>query len=231
MGISVILPAFNEEENLKILIPQLKEILSEISDIYELIVVDAQGSTDNSPELCRSLEVSYVKQKNKGYGDAFRLGTDCCRYEHILVVDTDNSQDISKIPEMYRKISEGADVVIGSRYTKGGTTDDPLTSVIMSKLLNFCFRIFLGFRQKDISTDFRIYDAKMLRSINTECENFDVIEETLFLLMRKFPDIVIKEVPICYKPRLEGHSKRKLLLFIRGYIRLLLRLIKIKKGD
>lgn len=228
MNISVIIPAYNEEENLKILLPQLHGIISSLGCAYELIVADSQKTADNSEAVCKSNGAKYVIQSGSGYADAFRTGIKMSVYEAVLVVDADNSQDISRIPQMYDLLLSGADVVIGSRYVKGGTTDDPLVSVIMSKLLNFTYRVVLGFKQKDVSTDFRFYRKEKLKKIETSCENFDVIEETLFLLKKKYPDLKITEVPIDYKQRAEGVSKRRLLHFIAGYIKLTFKLFRLR---
>ncbi len=228
MNISIILPSFNEEENLKILLPKLKSIISTIDCEYEIIVVDAMKSCDSSEEVCILNNASYIRQTEIGYADAFRKGVEESKYELVLVVDADNSQDIDKIPQMYAEILNGADVAIGSRYAEGGKTDDPIVSVIMSKLLNNTYRFLLGFKEKDVSTDFRLYRKHLLEGLVTECSDFDVIEETLFLLKKNNPAIIIKEVPIHYKQRAEGVSKRKLLKFIYGYIKLLLKLIGLR---
>lgn len=233
MNISIIIPAYNEEDNLKILLPQLHGIVSTLNTDYELIVIDALKSVDNSEEICKKYNAVYIRQKKLGYADAFHTGIRNSQHEAILVVDSDNSQDISAIPKMYDALINGNDVVIGSRYVSGGKTDDPLSSVIMSKILNYTYRILLGFKEKDISTDFRFYKKSMLENIVTECTNFDVIEETLFHLKRNCPALRVKEIPIHYRKRAEGVSKRKLIEFIIGYIRLLFRLLKLrikKKG-
>lgn len=231
MNISVIIPSFNEEENLRILLPQLHRIISSLNINYELIVVDAISSEDESESVCYSNNTKYFRQTKDGYADAFKTGIANSQFDLILVVDADNSQDISKIPQMFKEVINGADVVIGSRYVKGGTTDDPAVSVVMSKLLNYTYRIFLGFKEKDVSTDFRIYKKYMLKEISTECNDFDVIEETLFCLKRHYHSLKVVEIPINYKKRAEGNSKRKLIKFILGYIKLLIRLviIRIKK--
>lgn len=228
MDISIILPCYNEEENLKILLPRLHKIVSALDVRYELIAVDSKDSCDNSESICINNNSVYIRQTKTGYADAFRTGIEKAKYDLIIIVDADNSQDIGKIPEMYGSIINGADVVIGSRYIKGGTTEDPLISVLMSRLLNFTYRIFLGFKEKDVSTDFRIYKKYMLKNIKTESDNFDVIEETLFKLKEKYHPLKIVEVPINYKQREKGVSKRKLFKFICGYIRLLFKLIKRK---
>lgn len=230
MKISVMLPSYNEEENLKIILPQLNHILTALKEEYELLVIDAKNSSDNSETVCKDNNAKFIKQQHIGYGDAFRKGIEVCNGELFLVVDSDNSQDIEKIPEMYKEMLNGADVVIGSRYTSGGTTADPLISVFMSKLLNTAYRLVLGFKEKDISTDFRFYKTYMLQNIHIKCNNFDIIEETLFTLKKQYPEIIIKEIPINYKKRTVGNSKRKLFTFIFDYIRLLFKLSKIKKG-
>lgn len=228
MNISVIIPAFNEEENLKLLLPHLKNILSTLPCAYELIVVDSLSTNDNTEYICTLHGVKYVKQHTRGYADAFRTGINNAVYDAVLVVDADNSQDIAKIPLMYKVFIDGFDIVIGSRYIKGGTTSDSTVSVIMSKILNNTYRIVLDFKEKDISTDFRLYRKSLLMDLHTQCRNFDVIEETLFLLKIKYPSIKVAEVPIDYRPRLEGFSKRRLLRFIMDYIKLTIRLIKLK---
>ena len=228
MNISVIIPAFNEEDNLKILLPKLHLIISPVCNKYELLVIDSKKTADNSEKVCDENDAKYIRQTNNGYGDAFRMGIGAAKYGAVLVVDADNSQDISKIPAMYEALNNGYDIVIGSRYVKGATTKDPFLSVVMSKILNLTYRLVLGFEEKDISTDFRFYKKEMLENITTCCNNFDVIEETLFLIKKKYPDLKIKEIPIDYKQRAEGESKRQLFLFIAGYIKLLIKLFKLR---
>lgn len=229
MRLSVVIPAYNEAENLKILLPELHSVISSSLGIgYELIVIDAAASDDDSESVCILNKTRYIKQTNAGYADAFRTGIAESENELLLVVDADNSQDISKISQMYNAINNGADIAIGSRYTEGGKTDDPPLSVFMSKLLNGTYRFILGFNEKDISTDFRIYKKFLLKEIVTECDNFDVIEETIFLLKRKYPSLKVVEIPIHYRQRAEGISKRKLFRFIIGYLKLLIRLMRIK---
>jgi dolichol-phosphate mannosyltransferase len=225
MSISVIIPAFNEAENLNKLIPLLHKICSSLCEKYELIVVDSRKTKDSSEEICRNSGATYIRQDGYGYGDAFRCGIRASTCEAIVIVDADMSQDISKIPLMYETLLNGNDVVIGSRYVKGGKTADPIVSVMMSKFLNCIFRLVLKVREKDISTDFRFYRAELLKKIETKCENFDVIEETLFLLKLNNPELRISEIPIDYKPRAEGVSKRRLFKFVVSYLKLIVRIL------
>lgn len=224
MNITVIMPAFNEAENLKIIIPRLKDVLSGAGCDYRILVVDALLSSDETEKICSVTGSQYIRQTAKGYGDAFRTGIKEETGEYLLVFDADGSQDLSALPGMLSCTADGADVVIGSRYTRGGKTEDPLTNIIMSRVLNFSYRLILGLDAKDISTDYRIYKLEKLKSIKTTADNFGVIEETLFLLQERYKDLVVKEVPIHYKKRLAGESKRQTLKFIKEYLSLLGRL-------
>ena len=225
-GITVIIPVFNEEKNLVKLLPQLHSIISSCCSSYELLVVDSKKSLDNTKAVCEKHNAIYVKQAGSGYADAFKTGINVAGFDAIIVVDGDCSQDVFKIPLMYNAYKNGSDVVIGSRYTYGGKSNDPIISRMMSKTLNLVYRLVFGLEQRDISTDFRIYHKNQLQRIKMKCVNFDVIEETLILLKRNNPDLIVTEIPIDYRPREQGYSKRRLFLFVWDYIKLIFRLVK-----
>ena len=144
----------------------------------------------------------------------------------MLVLDSDGSHDPKYIPDMYKKFVEGYDVVIGSRYTKGGSTSDAKSSQVMSAILNFMFRLFLGIKAKDMSTNFRIYDTSTFKDIKLRCVNYDVLEEILLEMKLKKgkAGFKIAEVPISFNKRIYGQSKRRLIPFIISYIGTLARL-------
>lgn len=72
MCISVIIPAFNEAENLKILLPHLHTVLSGVCNEYEILVIDSRKSADRSEDVCKTNNSKYFRQNDYGYGDAFR---------------------------------------------------------------------------------------------------------------------------------------------------------------
>ena len=118
------------------------------------------------------------------------------------------------------------DVVIGSRYVKGGRTDDAKSSIIMSHMLNFAFRVCLGISAKDISTDYRMYYTKQLKQVELTCVNYDVLQEVLLKLKLNKEDhrLRIGEAPIYFQKRLYGESKRQLAKFIISYMKTITRL-------
>ena len=144
-------------------------------------------------------------------------------------MDADYSHNPCYISQLYDKITEsGACVVIGSRYTKGAVTNVSFKLQFMSKLLNKCYSLVLGLKVSDMSNSFRIYDAAKLKAIKLTCDNFDILEEILIRLTKKFPDIQILEIPTIFNNRLHGKSKRKLFKFILSYIATLYKLKKLQ---
>lgn len=232
MPISTVLLAYKEAENLRVLLPQIKEQLDDTGEEYEIIVVDTEKPLDDTDKVCAEFGAGYVNQRYPYFGGAFRTGIEEARFDKFLIMDSDGSHPPKYIGDIYRKFRCGADVVIGSRYTKGGVTDDAVSSVVMSRILNAVFRVITGIKAKDISTDFRMYRTEKLKAVTLTCHNYDVLQEVLMKMKLNDPDIVIEEVPISFSKRLYGESKRRLIPFIMGYIKTMFRLIglRLKSG-
>lgn len=228
MAISVVLLAYKEEENLKVLLPQIKKQVEAFGEEYELIVIDTPNPLDNTRDVCEQLGARYVNQRYPAFGGAFRTGIEEARYDKFLIMDSDGSHNPKYIADIYRKFSEGADIVIGSRYTKGGMTNDAKSSIVMSKILNTVFRIITGIKAKDISTDFRMYDTEQLKRVRLSCRNYDILQEVLLRMKLNNKALSVKEIPITFEKRMYGESKRRLLPFILGYIKTMFKLMWIR---
>ena len=222
MGISIVLLAYKEEKNLRFLLPKIIENVQKLKEKYEIIVVDTAEPMDNTMKVCHEYGVKYINQEYPNYGGAFKTGVKHASMSYYLMMDSDGSHDPQKIPEIYKKIiEENCDVVIGSRYVKGGHTEDVKTSIFMSKILNLTVRILLGIKAKDISTSFRIYHTNQLKEVKLERKNYDVLQEVLVRLRTNKPNLIIVETPISFSKRVFGKSKRKLIPFIITYVQFL----------
>lgn len=228
MAISAVLLAYKEAENLNVLLPRIKEQLDFTGEEYEIIIVDTEVPLDNTDEICAERGARYVNQRFPKFGGAFRTGIEEARFDKFLIMDSDGSHNPKYIADIYAKFREGADIVIGSRYTKGGVTNDARSSIVMSKILNTVFRIITGIKAKDISTDFRMYDTKQLKNVTLTCCNYDILQEVLLRMKINNKNLVIKEIPITFEKRLYGESKRQLIPFIMGYIKTMFRLIGMR---
>lgn len=229
MGISVVLLAYKEAENLAFLLPKIKEMLDSLPEEYEILVIDTKEPLDNTSEVCGQFGARYINQEFPGFGGAFKTGIKYAEKDKFLILDSDGSHDPKYIPAIYRKFTEeNCDLVIGSRYTEGGETNDAKSSIIMSHILNTFFRICLGIKAKDISTDYRLYRTEQIKNVELENVNYDVLQEVLLRMKQNKPDLKIGEVPISFQKRIYGESKRRLIPFIIGYMKSLIRFTFIR---
>ncbi len=136
-ALSLLLPALNEGENLDRVLPELKKALVALGPTYEIIVVDG-GSKDNTQEIVRKHAVRLVSQKLPGFGGAYRAGFEQARGEYVITLDADGSHDPAFLKDLWAARGEG-DVVIASRYVKGGAAEMPATRRVMSRILNITF--------------------------------------------------------------------------------------------
>ncbi len=232
MNISVILPAYKESENIKSLLPKLNKALIDLKIDYEILVIDTMKPMDNSEQICIDNNVTYINRHGGNlYGDAIRTGISAAIGNYIVIMDSDGSHNPEDIKRFYVEINKNNDnLIIGSRYCKGGNSHNGYMLKSMSWILNFTYRIVFGLKVKDVSDSFRMYEAKKLKNITLECENFDIVEEILIRLKLKYKDLKIKEVPIYFNKRIYGESKRDLIKFVKSYLRTMVKLYNIKKN-
>lgn len=230
MNLTVLLPSYNEEENLKTLLPQIKENLEKAENLeYEILVVDSVEKTDNTKEVCEKNKVKYFKRENGDkYGDAIRTGIEKAQNDYLLIMDADGSHSPNELLKLIDNC-ENYDITIGSRYVKNGKTENNFILIFMSWMVNVAYRLCLKIKVKDISNSFRIYRTKDIKSIKLESDNFDIVEEILIKLSINNKDYKIREIPITFEKRKQGKSKRKLWKFILSYIATMRRLIKIRR--
>lgn len=234
MGISVCLLAYKEEDNLRVLLPKIIDEVKKCGEEYEILVIDTEKPLDHTKDVCEEFGARYINQEEKGFGGAFRTGIKYAQKDKFLIMDSDGSHPPKKIPEIYEMFTkQNCDVVIGSRYVKGGVSNDAKSSQIMSHMLNFAFRICLGLDAKDLSTDYRMYHTDQLKKVKLTCENYDILEEVLLRLKlnKDNKKLKIGEVPIDFEKRMFGESKRQLLKFIVSYVKTLFKLIGVRISD
>ena len=107
MDISVIIPAYQEQENLEVLLPKLIRVLAGLGLQYEILVVDTLEKMDATDEVCRLNQVTYVNRENgNSYGDAIRTGIRRSSGAKVLIMDADGSHEPESIQEMYSVCNE-----------------------------------------------------------------------------------------------------------------------------
>ena len=213
MLVAVVLPTYNESENIARLLTQLRTVLPD----GRLYVVDdnsPDGTGDIAERCARELggiEVLHRPGK-QGLGSAYRQG-----FAHVIAqgvdvvvsMDVDFSHDPLVIPAMLAAIESGSDAVIGSRYvTGGGTKNWPLHRRLLSRWGNLYTASVLGVKVRDCTSGFRAYRATALASIapeTTKAEGYAFLSELVVRLSRR--GLKISEVPILFVDRENGTSK------------------------
>lgn len=227
MSISVIIPAYKEAENLKVLLPQFQDVF--INENFEILVIDSVNKLDDTEKV--AMQYDFVKYFNRelgdNYGNAIRTGIKYASYEYIIIMDADCSHPTSLINKLIEEINNGYDLVIASRYIDGANSHKEFSLTLMSLILNKVYSFFLKLDIKDISNSYRIYKSYMLKSLDLTFNNFDILQEILIKLMKKY-NIKIKEIPINFQHRKFGESKRKLFKFVCSYLFNLVKLYKIQ---
>ena len=227
--ISVVLPAYQEAENLRNILPNIHEALSELE--HEIIIIDTIEPMDDAAAVCCDNNAKCIRRKGGNlYGDAIRTGFESAAGEYIVIMDADGSHDPKEIVNFYKEMVTGNyDLIIGSRYCKGGYTDNPAILRLMSWMLNVAYRLIFGLKVKDVSDSYRMYKAEQVKSIKLVCNNFDIVEEILIKLSLLVNPFRVKEVPISFNKRQAGESKRDLVKFIFSYFKTIRRLLEIKR--
>ncbi|EKD54159.1 MAG: hypothetical protein ACD_60C00119G0005 [uncultured bacterium] len=224
VDLSVILPAYLEAENLRLLLPRLHRVLIESSLSFEILVIDTMIAMDHTRDVCKENQAICInREKGNSFGEAICTGIRKSRGTYVIFMDADGSHEPEFIPHLLKHRTTH-DIVIASRYIPGGVTENPWILIFMSHMLNKIYSFVLGIHCKDVSNSFKLYPGEMLRSLKLKCKNFDIVEEILFKLVRQYPCLQIKEVPFAFKKRMFGCTKRNLILFMITYTISLIRL-------
>tara|TARA_X000000950_G_scaffold49988_1_gene58764 strand:- start:2865 stop:3572 length:708 start_codon:yes stop_codon:yes gene_type:complete len=209
-NIIVIIPTYNESENIEKLIRELK------SSDFHIMIID-----DNSPDGTSKVVENLIKEFNNlllfkresklglgsayrdGFKEALKLG-----YKQLVEMDADFSHQIADLKRMIEN-SKNADVVIGSRYVEGGKIVGWNTKrKLLSKSANLFTKFLFKYNINDSTSGFRIYTAESLKKINyanTKSDGYSFqVEMTYRSHLNK---LKIIEVPITFFERREGQSK------------------------
>jgi dolichol-phosphate mannosyltransferase len=211
----VIIPTFNESENIKVLVPR---IFKYVADTAVLVVDD--GSPDRTAEVVKGLQNNfpelYLEQRGKksGLGSAYRFGFRWGLerdFEELIEMDADMSHRVRDLMKMIerKELEPSVGLVIGSRWVKGGSTVNwPKRREVLSRAANLYVRFMLGMGVNDSTAGFRIYSSDLLRKIPLETiksEGYSFQIEMTRAAKRAGARIV--EVPITFRERESGVSK------------------------
>lgn len=226
MTLSVIIPALDEAENLRLLLPDLRRALDNLGVGYEILIVTGPGDP-RTEEVVAANGGRVIEQIDRGYGGALKAGFKAAGGDYYLTMDADLSHLPAVIAALWR-MRERADVVIASRYVEGGSAEMPATRYFLSRVLNGLFSRGLGLGVKDMSSGFRLYRAGAIGKPDDLPADYDVVQA---LLVRAYAEgWSVAEVPFAYRPRRHGQSHARVLKFGAAYLRTFWSLFKLRNS-
>lgn len=204
-SLTVVLPAYNEEESLPVAVQQALDVLPGLAREWEVIVVD-DGSADGTAQVLEGLlEEHYPRVRvlrhavNLGYGAALRTGFSRARYDLVFYTDSDNQFDIAELAQAL-PMMETHDVLLGFRVYR---YDSPIRGIVSwgyNMLVGLLFRV----RVRDVDCAFKIFRREVLDKIDIETTGF-FIDTELVAKARKW-NFRLVEKGVRHYPRTAGET-------------------------
>lgn len=207
--ISVIIPAYNEENGIGKTIKEIRKVLKEnkIEKDSEIIVVN-DGSTDETKNKAIKCGATVLDNpQNMGYGYSLKKGISQAKNEIVVITDADLTYPFSSVPKMLKEKEKGFDLVVGART--GKKYKESLIKSILRKIMKLFVEFVSAKKIKDINSGLRIFDkSTVMHYFSRLCNTFSfTTSQTLAYMMN---DLTVKYIDIPYNERI-GKSKVKLL--------------------
>lgn len=210
----VVIPTYNEIENIEAII---RAVLS-LSKTFDLLIVD-DNSPDGTAQKAIQLQSEFpdtlfveVRPGKAGLGTAYVHGFKWAiarKYDYVFEMDADFSHNPADLERLYEACEKGADVAIGSRYSKGvNVVNWPLSRVLLSYFASVYVKFITGMKIHDATAGFKCYKRKVLESVNLDNIKFVGYAFQIEMKYRAYVNgFNIVEVPIIFTDRTRGESK------------------------
>ncbi|XP_014270882.1 dolichol-phosphate mannosyltransferase subunit 1 isoform X1 [Halyomorpha halys] len=227
---SILLPTYNERENLPIIIWLISQYLTKKDYNFEIIIID-DGSPDGTQEVAKELQKIYgddvillrPREKKLGLGTAYVHGIKHASGNFIIIMDSDLSHHPKFIPKFIEKQKEGNfDVISGSRYISGGGVSGwDFKRKLVSRGANFLTQLLLRPGASDLTGSFRLYKKDVLEKLISSCISKGYVFQMEMIIRARQFNYTIGEVPITFVDRVYGESKlggSEIVQFAKGLL-------------
>lgn len=210
MKLSVIIPVYSEEDVLREVVDGLVERTK--NALHQIILIVSPRSSEKTFAICQELEAKYpllkyyVQEKNPGLGRAYKQAFSYVNGTHVLIIDADGEMDLNTVPKMVEAALGGYDLVLASRWIKGGRVYDydPLT-YILNRGFQYIFRLLFWTRVHDLTYGFKLFNARLIREVHWWGDWHEIAMETTLKPLKLGYRLV--EIPTTWRKRKEGVSK------------------------
>ena len=218
--LDIIIPIYNEGDKVIKLLNQFKSFIK--TDYRVLLCYD--HSSDNIFDYEKSFknfnfEIILVKNVSTGPCSAIKTGMDYGNSECVIVYPADDFLNLNIIDKMYNSFKNGNDIVVASRFIKGGTMKGcPLLKSILVRLASSTLYVLSSIPVKDASNGFRLFSRKLLNTVDIESN--DGFAYSLELLSKcNRLQLKISEIPAQWEERTVGQSRFRIFKWLPGYLK------------
>ncbi|XP_037959514.1 dolichol-phosphate mannosyltransferase subunit 1 [Teleopsis dalmanni] len=213
---SILLPTYNEKDNLPIIIWLITKYMSESGFDYEVLIID-DGSPDGTLDVAKDLQKIYgddkivllPRAKKLGLGTAYIHGIKHAKGHYVIIMDADLSHHPKFIPEFIKlQRTKDYDIVSGTRYLgSGGVYGWDFKRKLISRGANFLSQVLLRPNASDLTGSFRLYKKSVLEKCISSCVSKGYVFQMEMLVRARQHGFSIAEVPITFVDRVYGTSK------------------------
>ena len=232
IDLSIIIPAYNEEDRISLSLDTIYEYFDEKSVKYEVILVD-DGSRDETvrvsqkSDLARSGKLRVISnERNRGKGFSVKTGILSSIGEYVLFTDADLSTPISEFEKLYLEVGRGYDVVMASRSIEGSvlTVSQPWYRQTMGRIFNLFVKILFFKKYNDTQCGFKLFSGDVARAIagKMTIDGFCFDVEMLYLAQKM--GCRIKEIGVIWK-----NSPESKVTILNSSFSMFIDLFRIKK--
>ncbi|KAF7258459.1 hypothetical protein EG68_04351 [Paragonimus skrjabini miyazakii] len=229
---SIILPTYNEKENIPIVVWLINKYMTEGGHKYEIIIVD-DNSPDGTLEAAKQLQTIFGSDKiiikprkaKLGLGTAYLHGLQYAKGEFVVIMDADLSHHPKFIPKFISLQKKGNyDIVTGTRYSAdGGVYGWDMKRKLISRTANYIAQVLLRPRATDLTGSFRLYKRDVLKELVSRCTSKGYVFQMEMLVLASSLHYTIGEVGITFVDRFYGESKlggSEIVQYVTGLLRL-----------
>lgn len=223
-SVSIIIPMYNEEENIEAVIRDQADTLRLEKIPFEILACD-DFSKDRTAAVVKQLQAEYPEVKlltnqfSKGYAGGIKTGIANVSCDYFIVVTGDGSDFPADLVAFYRQaVEHDYHFVFGSRFIAGGAVYGyPLLKLLVNRIGNTFFRLLMWSKCDDFSNSFKLYSREFVSSfLPLESDGFEITIELCFKALKKSRHYTV--VPNSWRNRAKGYSKMRMFKVIPRFV-------------
>lgn len=217
--LGIIIPVYNEGANIEATLLAIKQKIQTPHNTYVVYDFEEDDTLPVVREMrTKGLPVELLKNPVPGVAHAIKTGLRKASEDYLLVTMADLSDDYSKVDQMCKLMSQGYDLVCGSRYMKGGRQiGGPFLKKLLSRAAGISLKYLAGLPVHDATNSFKLYRRSLLNKIDIQSEDgFEVGME--ITVKAHFAGYKITELPCVWTCRKSGESRFKLIKWLPKYL-------------